>query len=380
MNKSSQPPSAPDPLQLPKLDKDGLPPYEELHRIFYSEADAIQFLIDNELLDFYDDYAFCSKCNRVVPCYFRKKWPTTPDERLYLPRECKTLQCRYKHPVGLFRDTIFEKHIPKNKILHVIYLFLQKAPQRMIQSMTGLACKTVTWLLKTLREACEKAYFHDLEAGGQVGGPGIIVQIDEAKYGKRKYNRGHMIEGNWVFGAIEYIMGSEGKMKAGKFFACVVEERTEAYLKPLIETHIAPGSLIYSDCWKAYENIGEWKWLPPFEGAVPEKRYLGHRRVCHQHEFKADDGTHTNVIEGYWRVSKTDIPNRYYHDAENLQEYLFYSMWRAKWQGHLWEGLLSTLQVIRFSKKRSSIVRKGKRDLNYLAENGTVEEYNWCNI
>ena len=368
------------PVVRPKLDKFGLPTYQDLGGIFHSEAEAIEFLIDNELVDFYKNYAFCPQCNRVVHCCFKKKWPTTPQERVRLPKGCKMLRCQRSHCFGLFSNTLFDRHIAKNQMLHVIYLFLQKAPQRMIESMTGLARKTVSWFLKTLRECCEKAYFHDLEDGGQVGGPGIIVQIDEAKYGKRKYNRGHRIEGNWVFGAIEYIEGDEGKMQAGKFFACVVEERTEAYLKPLIETHIAPGSLIYSDCWKAYDKIAEWKWLPPFDGAVAENRYLGHRRVCHQHEFKAEDGTHTNVIEGYWRVSKSDIPNRYYQDAEILQEYLFYSMWRAKWRGNLWLGMIATLQVIRFSKKRRSIIRTKRRDLDYKDESRTVdEEYVWCN-
>ena len=362
-----------------KLDKFGLPSYDVLHDIFQNEAAAVTFMIENGLLDFFDSRTFCPKCEAVVKCDFVTQWPTARQET-QLPNNCKKLRCKSRHVVGLFRNTLFEKHIPKHKILHVIYLFLQKAPQRMIESMTGLARKTVTWLLKTLREACEKAYFHDLEGGERVGGPGIIVQIDEAKYGKRKYNRGHRIDGNWVFGAIEYIEGPGGKMQAGNFFACVVEERTEEYLKPIIETHIAPGSLIYSDCWKAYDKIAEWKWLPPIEGAELVNRYTGHQRVCHQYEFKAIDGTHTNLIEGYWRVSKSDIPNRYYHDAENLQEYLFYSMWRAKWRGDLWNGIISTLQIIRFSKKRKSIVRIEKNSFGYENNSSGAEEYDWMGI
>ena len=36
-----------------------------------------------------------------------------------------------------------------------------------------------------------------------VGGPGHIVEIDESKFGKRKYNKGHPVgDKSWVFGGI----------------------------------------------------------------------------------------------------------------------------------------------------------------------------------
>ena len=37
----------------------------------------------------------------------------------------------------------------------------------------------------------------------QIGGVGVIVEIDETKLGKRKYNRGHRVEGAWAFGGLE---------------------------------------------------------------------------------------------------------------------------------------------------------------------------------
>ena len=42
-----------------------------------------------------------------------------------------------------------------------------------------------------------------MEESCKLGGPGKTVQIDESKIGKRKYHRGHHVEGQWVFGGSE---------------------------------------------------------------------------------------------------------------------------------------------------------------------------------
>jgi hypothetical protein len=51
-----------------------------------------------------------------------------------------------------------------------------------------------------------------------VGGDGIVVEVDESKFGKRKFNRGHHIEGAWVVGGIE-------RTPENRFFVEVVERR-----------------------------------------------------------------------------------------------------------------------------------------------------------
>ena len=84
-----------------------------------------------------------------------------------------------------------------------------------------------------IRDICAQ-YFIDHPA--IIGGPGVEVEIDESKFGKRKYNRGRQVEGHWVFGGTERI--------TGECFLIEVEHRDAATRLPLIQHYICPGSII----------------------------------------------------------------------------------------------------------------------------------------
>jgi len=36
----------------------------------------------------------------------------------------------------------------------------------------------------------------------KIGGPNKIVDIDESKFGQRKYQKGHAVTGQWVLGSV----------------------------------------------------------------------------------------------------------------------------------------------------------------------------------
>lgn len=136
------------------------------------------------------------------------------------------------------------------------------------------------------------------------------IQIDESKFGKRKYERGHRVEGVWVFGMIECIKTGESVMyqnqetgdleerfilRTGKRFVCTVPNRTAATLIPIIFKYVHPGATIRSDGWRAYNGLHG-----------PSSPY--NHEVCnHSVGFLTQDelmtnGTsgriHTNAIEG----------------------------------------------------------------------------------
>ena len=55
-------------------------------------------------------------------------------------------------------------------------------------------------MLIIFRELVEHAI---LSKPVKIGGEGKIVEIDESKFGKRKFHRGRRVDGVWVFGGVE---------------------------------------------------------------------------------------------------------------------------------------------------------------------------------
>lgn len=145
-----------------------------------------------------------------------------------------------------------------------------------------------------------------ISGDGRIGGPGVVVQIDEALIGRRKYNRGRVVEGTWVLGMID----SHGEVRLE-----VIERRDGITLCDAIVRNVHPGSEIHTDSWRGYAGLGALGFT--------------HKTVNHSVEFVAPDGTHTQRIESQWRIlrrtfSRGGIP----HDqiGTHLVEYI----WRNK--------------------------------------------------
>ena len=109
-----------------------------------------------------------------------------------------------------------------------------------------------------------------------LGGFGIIVEIDESMFGKRKYNRGSRRDGVWVFGMVE--------RGTNRCFLIPVENRTKKTLVDIIRRWVRPGSIIMSDGWSSYKCLKDYG--------------FNHLVVNHQQFYKDPfTGAHTNRLQ-----------------------------------------------------------------------------------
>ena len=137
-------------------------------------------------------------------------------------------------------------HLSAGQILFFAHLWLARCQLQEIGCFLGIDKNSCTYWSSFCREVVIYAMSFHKEP---IGGPGKTVEIDESKFGRRKYNRGHKVEGQWVFSGYE--RGS------GKVIFLPVDKRDSSTLVPLIQKWIKPGTTIVSDCWKAYSWLGE---------------------------------------------------------------------------------------------------------------------------
>ena len=168
--------------------------------------------------------------------------------------------------------------------------------------------KTVCDYKMYCREICINIVID--ESDDKVGGIGLSVEIDESKFGKRKYNRGRVIEGQWGLGGI--------CRETKQVFMTTVPSRDKNTLLPILKKKIKPGTTIISDCWQSYDCLSQ----EDFE----------HLTVIHCVSFvDPQSSCHNQNIENLWWQVKRQLPDTYTRDNQlylHLAEYLLRNMKR----------------------------------------------------
>lgn len=214
---------------------------------------------------------------------------------------CRSSDHRVKRSIR--SGTWFSKsRLPLGDILLLCCFLVHRIEHKVIMSELCLSSSTVCDWSSYVREVFVDAC---LRMNEPIGGVGKIVEIDESKFGKRKYQRGKHVDGKWVFGGIE--------RDSNRMFFKVVEKRDKITLLNILKTFVLPGTTIHSDCWKSYDCL--------------EDEGFKHFRVNHSVSFKdPETGVHTNAIEGTWSAIKRKLSSRTVTDQFDF--YLAEYVWR----------------------------------------------------
>lgn len=255
-------------------------PYGDFVATYLNDAEGLlKLLMRHGLLP---EAKRCDNCGKECRIDMRRK-AFRCDKTYTVPkkgkRKCSFLQSIYK-------GTWLEKsHVDFVTNMRFVNLFVQDFFSYKVAKLElGLNDRTICDWASFAREVLVAWCIRQEE---KIGGVGEIVEIDESKFGKRKYNVGRVIEGQWVFGGI--------CRNTRSCFLVPVESRDRDTLLTIIKDKIIPGTTIISDCWKAYSCL--------------ESEGFKHLMVNHSYNFvDPDTGAHTNTIERQWREVKRKVP------------------------------------------------------------------------
>lgn len=294
--------------------KKGIPPFTQIQNILLDEMNAKIFLIQNGILNY---QIKCPECQVLNTWNLKNK-----------SIQCSRRNCRCTYSV--LQGTFFENSkIKINTVLYLAYCWLLRVPVTSATCFCDVSDQT----------ACSYySYFENLiadlvaEHHEKIGGPGVIVEIDESKYGSRKYYKGHRVEGVWIVGGVE-------RTPKKRLFAVAVEDRTTETMKSIIKDNVEDGSIIYTDFWKSYDTAIEELNFEFFTG-------YGHDKVNHSEGFISSNGTHTNTIEGTWNGTKCTM-----HTKQKMKDKcpinLMTFIWRRQNKLNLWNAFIDALKSVK---------------------------------
>lgn len=160
-----------------------------------------------------------------------------------------------------------------------------------------------------------------------LGGEGVVVQIDKSLFvHKVKHHRGHPPRDEvWVYGMVDTSFTSpfHGHLQ-------VVARRDAATSLPIIQTHVRPGTIIWSDQWRAYSGVAS---LP---------NVALDSTVNHSLEFKNPvTGVHTKNVE-LLEVSQGKLKKMKGCKHKFIPSYLDELLWKD-WYGSATPDIFSNL-------------------------------------
>ncbi len=242
-------------------------------------------------------HADCPRCEANQPF---KRYETAQQRQSWTCTGCG----HHLHPTagGVFHKSSTSLHL----WFYAMYL--------MTSTRCGISAKQIERELGvTYKTAWRMAYLIRKELMNQDGDAPLAgtVEIDETYVGgKRRDGRtgrpGPGSSKTAVMGMVE---------RQGRVVARAIPDTSGRTLIPLVNEHVMPRSIVYTDEWKPYRALGRQGYF--------------HDRIHHASKVYVSGDVHTNTIEGFWSLVKRGIGGVYHVvSSKHLQGYLNEYAWR----------------------------------------------------
>ena len=246
----------------------------------------------------------CPSCNQ--PMNMQQRSDITDQYRW----RCPWSGC--KKSLSLRSGTFFEQsRLQLRQWIVLMYWWACEYPVKDAAEEAEVDEKTAIQMYQYCRDVCSwRILNHDSPL--LLGGPGVVVQIDESLFRhKPKNHRGRATSREvWVFGLCDT------SYSPALGIMCIVPNRSAQTLLPIIQQHVHCGTVIYSDEWAAYRRVQQ---LQPVSS---------HSTINHSlHFVEPATGVHTQNIESYWsRVKRRCKRMKGVHESM-MSAYLDEFMW-----------------------------------------------------
>ena len=304
----------------------------DLAQYLYSDINCLQFFIDQHLIR---GPPTCTVCNRTMVLSQKNGYLNS-----YIWR------CRYRgainphdKEVGIYKGSKFEHcHLTARQLLVIIYEWSFELLVTTTAKKAGVSKERVLIWYRKFRNICSEYLYSNI---GILGGVDELIQIDESKFMKLKYNRGNPSEvvraKFWAFGIID--------VRTKKCVIRVVRNRKRDTLFPIITQFVLAGSKIWSDEFSVY--TGGPNYPPSLPSPLSLLGPYTHQIVNHSINYKDPvTGVHTNNIEATWGAAKRKFKMMNGTRRNHLQSYVDEYCWRKDFIGE--EVFLRILELLKF--------------------------------
>ena len=314
----------------------------DLFRIIRTPEILITFLFANHLIA---KKSFCQIC-------ISTEMELCTDNSKELKKYWKCPRCNAK--LSLLSNSFFAKaHLKITEIFHILYQWSSNINATTCSQAVGVSYMTVVQWYQFIREICSLKL---IDNNKPLGGPGIIVQIDECQLVKAKNNKGRLYwlyknakesdPDNFLVAKLEmqqdiqncpgWIFGIRDTVTKRTHIE-FVNKRDGKTLIPIIENHVLPGSIIQHDCWGAYNGFNRMPFPQP---------YL-HHSVNHSKHFRdPQTGLHTNFIEERWSKLRRKFKAMMGTYRDFVPSYVDEFMWRESYGGKFSSNTATTFKSL----------------------------------